>query len=505
MNRILDQFGKPTAPPPQTLGPNEHERRVRARFDTQFTTDENRRHFALADGMSVDASASWMVRRMLRMRNRYEYHNNSYYMGMADTIGNYVIGTGPRLQMMTGDKNKDDAIESLWNDWADEIDLAGTLHNSRVARIYNGEGFQLLRTNPGLDSPVKLDVFEIEADQVSSPLFGLYPANYPDQYFDGVVLDPWGRPKEYHVLRQHPGAMGAFVIMGYEFDPWPAKDVIHDFKRVRPFQQRGIPEANPALPLFAFLREYTLAVIGAAETAADFAAVAETTLPPDEDTTVAKPLSTVELRRRLMTFLPEGYKLSQIHAEQPTTTYDMFVNAILREICRCLNLPLMFASMDATQANMSSAYVITQPFAKSIQRDRQGYDRKMNRILDAFLTEVWHMQQNGEKILDFELPDVLKHKWLWDDIGEHADPAKVATAEQTKLSSGTTSRARAYARRGLDVEEEDLVAAANYGLTLADYRKRLADRAFAVKGEPGAPPPEEDDSADSKTAKPAKK
>jgi hypothetical protein len=58
MNRILDQFGKPTAPPPQMLGPNEHERRVRARFDTQFTTDENRRHFALADGMSVDASAS---------------------------------------------------------------------------------------------------------------------------------------------------------------------------------------------------------------------------------------------------------------------------------------------------------------------------------------------------------------------------------------------------------------------------------------------------------------
>ena len=37
----------------------------------------------------------------------------------------------------------------------------------------------------------------------------------------------------------------------------------------RPGQARGIPDITPALPLFAQLRRFTLAVLAAAETAAD--------------------------------------------------------------------------------------------------------------------------------------------------------------------------------------------------------------------------------------------
>ena len=73
---------------------------VRARFDAQFTTPESAAHFALMDAMSVDAAASWMVRRVLRMKCRYEYHNNGFMFGLADTLANYVVSTGPRLQML---------------------------------------------------------------------------------------------------------------------------------------------------------------------------------------------------------------------------------------------------------------------------------------------------------------------------------------------------------------------------------------------------------------------
>ena len=47
----------------------------------------------------------------------------------------------------------------------------------------------------------------------------------------------------------------------------------------------------------------------------------------------------VELEQRLATVLPGGWKLGQVHAEQPTTTFGEFKREILNEIARCLNMP----------------------------------------------------------------------------------------------------------------------------------------------------------------------
>jgi capsid protein len=483
-------FGRGPAVQTTALSPH-----IRGRFDSQYTTDENRRHWALADGMSVDASASWLVRRTLRVRSRYEFHNNSYLMGICRTVANYVVGTGPRLQMLTPDKKLNALIETLWNDWAKEIRLADTLWLMRLARLYNGESFALLRTNPRLVCPVKLDVFQVEADQVSSPLFGLYPAQYPDQHFDGVVLDPYGRPLEYHVLRQHPGAYGAFVILGYQFDAWPARYVLHDYKRIRPGQQRGIPELVPALSLIAKLRRYTDAVVAAAETAADIALAVETQGPadPTDDSTAMNAFDTVEFRPRMGTVLPDGYKISQIKAEQPTTTFDMFANMLLREICRCLDLPAIFASLDARDANMSSAYVVTQPFARSIEVDRAGYNLQLDRILDEFLTEAIRVPG----ALPGELPNEFPHHWMWPSIGNHADPDKVASAQQIRLSSGTTSIPREFAKDGLDWEAEQEQDAKSMGIDLIEYRRLLVQKRF---GSPGGDPNQKPGTPESKPA-----
>ena len=103
-----------------------------------------------------------------------------------------------------GQKALNREIEKRYSEWAEEVDVASKMFTSRVSRIHSGEGFMLLRTNPGLTNDVKLDVFEIECDQVTSPLFGMYPAQYPDQFFDGVILDPWGNLMQYHVLRATP-------------------------------------------------------------------------------------------------------------------------------------------------------------------------------------------------------------------------------------------------------------------------------------------------------------
>src|SRR5690606_1667637 len=243
-------------------------RMVRARYDAASTTHENRRHWASADGLSANAANSPEVRRVLRNRARYEVANNSYARGIVLTLANDVVGTGPRLQLLTTDPDANNRIEHEFAQWAKAIGLAEKLRTMRMARAQDGEAFAILTNNPRLATQVKLDLKLIEADQVTTP-----DLNPTHSGVDGIVFDEAGNPVEYHVLRHHPGDSGNSLALVSEYDRLPADAVIHWFRADRPGQARGIPDIMPALPLFAQLRRFTLAVLAAAETAADFAGI----------------------------------------------------------------------------------------------------------------------------------------------------------------------------------------------------------------------------------------
>ena len=119
-------------------------RRVRSRFDSAVTTDDNRRHWANADGLSADSAASADVRRTLRNRARYEVANNSYARGIVLTLANDTIGTGPRLQMLTDADQVNRNVEREFETWASEVGLAEKLRTMRMARAQDGEAFAVL-------------------------------------------------------------------------------------------------------------------------------------------------------------------------------------------------------------------------------------------------------------------------------------------------------------------------------------------------------------------------
>ena len=262
---------------------------VRARYDAAVTTEDNRRHWAHADALSADAAASSDVRRTLRNRARYEVANNSYARGIVLTLANDTVGTGPRLQLLTDSDAINRQVEREFDLWAQEVGLAEMLRTMRMARAQDGEAFAILANNPVLDHPVKLDLRLIEADQVTSPLRHLAD----DHEVDGIVLDRHGSPAAYQVLKEHPG--GNSWAFSQDFMTIPATDMIHVFRQERPGQHRGVPEITPALPLFAQLRRYTLAVLSAAETAADLAGILYTDTPPGGETEDIEPLDTIPL------------------------------------------------------------------------------------------------------------------------------------------------------------------------------------------------------------------
>ncbi|HEX8875935.1 MAG TPA: phage portal protein [Phycisphaerales bacterium] len=428
-------------------------RLVVAKFDSAQTTADNRKHWANADGLSPNAAINPEVRRVLRNRARYEVANNSYAKGIVLTLANDTIGTGPRLQMLTGDAEANARIEDAFEQWSRAVDLPGKLRTMRMARAETGEAFALLVNNPGVLSQVSLDVKLIEADQVCSPLM----RRGRSDEIDGILLDQWGNPSAYRVLKRHPGdnsALRAPIDDLLAYDTLPAASVVHYFRADRPGQLRGIPDITPALPLFAQLRRYTLATIAAAETAANFAAVIYTDAPANGEADPLEPMDEVELEQRLATVLPGGWKLGQVHAEQPTTTFGEFKREILNEIARCLNMPFNVAAGNSSGYNYASGRLDHQVYFKSIRVEQHQMQLAvLDRILKAWLNEAVLVEGLLPQSLRTIARTLPEHAWFWDGV-EHVDPAKEANAQATRLANHTTTLAVEFARQGRDWEQE---------------------------------------------------
>lgn len=415
---------------------------VRAKFDSAQTTADNRKHWANADYLSANSAATPEVRRVLRSRARYEVANNSYAKGIILTLANDAIGTGPRLQMLTEDSELNQRIERWFASWSKSIRLAEKLRTMRMARAQDGEAFGLLTTNRRIAGPVQLDLQLFEADRCTTPDLAALTNNA----VDGIVFDPSGNPIEYHILRYHPGDLSSMGF-GLEYDRIPSGRVIHWFRADRPGQSRGLPDIMPALPLFAQLRRYTLAVIAAAESAANIAVLMKTNTPAGGEAAEVEPMSEMEFAANMGVFVPEGWEPSQIKAEQPATTYEMFKREILNEIARCLNIPFNVAAGNSSGYNYASGRLDHQTYYKSLRVERSEME---GTILDPILAEGLREASISDRSMSL---DDAPHQWFWDGT-EHVDPAKEATAQATRLTSNTTTLAAEYARQGKDWETE---------------------------------------------------
>lgn len=418
---------------------------MRAKYDAAETSTDNTRHWANSDSLSADAANSVEIRLNLRNRARYEVANNSYARGMINTLANDTVGTGPRLQMRTADPAANKFIQREFAKWADEINLAQKLWTMRVAKAVDGETFGILTKRKPKKSPVQLGLKVVEAEMVATPWQKM---QLMKAYVDGMELDSDGDPSLFYVLKSHPGDNYSSIMM--EYDEIPADSVLHWYKNERPQQHRGIPEITSALPLFSQLRRYTLAVLAAAETAADFAGVLYTDSPAGQEAAAGEAFDIVNLEKRMFTTLPDGWKLGQTEAEQPTTTYKEFKNELLNEIARCLNMPFNIAACNSSNYNYSSGRLDHQTYYKSIRIEQADVtDIVLDRIFDAFIDEAILMSEFRDKIRSIKEFD---HTWFWDGL-EHVDPVKEASAQEIRLKNNVTTLEDEWAKDGYDYED----------------------------------------------------
>ncbi len=468
MSQLLDQFGRPLqAESKRSTEPRE----LRARFDLAQTTSDNRRHWAAADSYSARSSLTPGVRKLLRERSRLEFENSSYYAGILTTAVNHIIGTGPRLQLMTTDAAVNRRCERAFTRWAADVGLTAHLQTGHLTYWKDGESF-LLRKFRRNTFGIPLDIGSYESEQVQNPLAGSPLDPYVD---DGIRIDSDGRPESYYFLDHHPS--DPYFTPTWDGDWRKRDDVIHLFRPTRPGQIRGIPRATAGLPLLAVMRRFTMATVHAAESAALHAVVMKTTgsaaAPAAGEGT---DFATVELERNMMTILPEGWDAGQIKPEHPTTTYEMFERQLLMQFCRCMNVPYGLAAGTSKDSNFSSHKGdIRNLWQSEVWAEQELIERTvLRRIFRWFLEDAAVYSD----ILDGMPPiDEIDYQWFWDGIPE-LDETDAANAKKLRMQSGQSTPQMEWSADGHDFNTGMEAGDRDFGLPPGTYKRAVFESLF---------------------------
>jgi len=447
---LVDQYGRPlvSRPPRGVRIARNRRAAIDALYDSAQTTNENAKHWRWTDNYSAAQANSRDVRQTIRERARYEVANNSFATGIVDTLANDSVGIGPRLQMRTADEKFNRRVEALWAEWSRKTKFAAKLRTARRARTVDGESFLISSNNRRLRSRHTLDIQIVECDQFEDP-----SDTATETHIAGVHLDSDRQPIAYDMLQSHPGDHTGF---DFKAEPIDVENVIHWFRCDRPGQIRGVSELTPALPLFAMLRRYTLAVLLAAETAADFAAILETvTAPYDEDGNPEiddiDPFDSVDIDRGMMTSLPRGWKMNQFKPEQPVTTYKEFRDAILNEIARCVNMPANKARCDSSGYNYASGRLDHGTYYEALDVDRNQCEIDViDRVFEWWFDEASLIPDYLPAFPAVE--DGMPHTWYWTGH-KHADPSKEANAAKVLHGLGLLTDEAYLLREGIDPEQ----------------------------------------------------
>jgi capsid protein len=410
---------------------------IAARYDAAQTTPDNARHWSMADGLSPSQSNNSGIRWLLRNRSRYEYSNNSFLSGMASTLAIDTIGKGPRLQLSTMDGEGNQHCENAWMKWSRRVKLAKKLRLARMTKMVDGEVFLVMFTDHKLPGPIKLN-FEVRGAEHFFRDGGYELA-------DGIEYDSSGNVVRYWTTKKHPSEGGRPT-------PINARWVIHYQSERRPGESRSVPETVPSLPLFACLRRFTLATIAAAETAADFAAVLKSMMPPEDGTDQIAAFTELEIVQRMMVALPRGVELQQLKAEHPATTYEMFRRVLMEEIARTFNMPYNIAVGNSGGYNYASGRLDVQVYFRSVCVERDLIETEiLQRLWEAWAEEAVLvpdlLPEDPTPYGDWEI------KWYWGGWG-HVDPVKEAAAQERRLKNHTTTLQDEWAREGEDWERK---------------------------------------------------
>lgn len=411
----------------------------------------------------------------LRDRSRAAIRNNAYAKAIIDRMVSNLIGSGIRPLSRAGSPELRRAIETLWNQWAEESSPNGALgwlqQQSQIARAWfeSGDVFTRIRIRDPQDGfvvPLQVQVIEAEfCPHWHSTFNGL------NRIKAGIEFNGVGQRVRYWMYRERPGA--ATEMDTSRLVSVPADEVCHVFDEARPGQLRGIPlltQALIGLNEIDKLDDAALLRHQIGNLFAGFVKRTPSTVMPmvdpltgevSEKTDDDKPMVTLE--PGIMQELSENEDVTFADPPAPPATYGDFMRYQLIRVGAATGCFYEIMTGDYSHLNDRTARVLLNDFRRNLGAMQQ-------RFIYQLCVPVWYwwmktavdMQLLPIRPAEFAAhPDRYTAAHWTPEKHPYLNPVQDVEAQKEAIRNGLTSRSAIVSANGDDPETIDEEQAAD--------------------------------------------
>jgi lambda family phage portal protein len=383
---------------------------------------------------------------LLRSRAAYLAHNNPWVaQGVANWVG-ALIGPGITPNARHTDSEIRRELNAYFRAWTDRADAEGRTDfeglQASIARslVVAGEGLAVLTDDESGEPRIRVIAPELLDESKTDGI----------RIFAGVETDENGKRLAFHILPEHPTQVGQY--------PTPqrvaAEHVLHVLQPLAPGQLRGASWLAPIILSASDFDQYCDALLMSAKVAAMHAGfIVDSTGSGASDPYGDSEIPSME--PGTLVRLPFGQDV-KFNSPAQLQQADAFLKHGLRQLAAGLGLPEHLVSGDLSGANYSSLRAGLLPFRQRVEQVQYGT------IVPQFLAPIWRnvitfgIQSGAIAAPDFETnPELyLQADWL-PPKPMQVDPLKDTQATVAEIEAGLTSRRKAVAERGWNLDDLD--------------------------------------------------
>jgi lambda family phage portal protein len=257
--------------------------------------------------------------------------------------------------------------------------------------LESGDVFAMLPMVERPNHPYQTCVQLIEADRVSNP------TRKPNdtKMASGVEKDSNGAPVAYHVQVTHPGDLKQSM----QWTRVPAfgaktgrRNMLHLYHKLRPTQSRGVPDLAPVIETLKQMGRYTDSELMAAVVTGMFAVFfkkeASGGLVPASNDSSPNGYQDFKSESGRIGELGPDESIEMVNPNRPSTSFDPFMMAIMRQIGVALELPFEVLIKHFTASYSASRAALLEAWRFFKNRRTWMAQNFCNPIYEAWLTEA---------------------------------------------------------------------------------------------------------------------
>lgn len=415
--------------------------------------------------------------------------NDMHVSAFVDRVKTNTLQGGFTLDPQTGDKQLNNVLWQLWDDWANDpqrCDASGRNTFAELieqvfrSRIVDGEMFALLT-----DDGVQL----VESHRCKNPGGG-------ENVVLGIELNERRKPIRYHFSEDVLEARVAGYIAGPTvpidaFDERGRPQVLHVLTRRRPSQTRGVSAFAPIFSTLDKIEDITFAKMLQQQIVSCFAILRERALKSDgngyPEPTPLGPQEVVQTGAStgattetlegvapgmIVTGQP-GEKLTGFSPNVPNAEFFQHYESMLTIVSINLGLPLMLALLRPDGSYSAYRGAIDQA-RFGFRANQQALLRTFSKPVYRWLLDRWADETPALADARRRLGEAYyRHRWNLPAF-PYIEPVADAQSDLMRLANGLISPRRLHAERGRDWDDVVVETIADLSYAIRRAKKAAA-------------------------------